>query len=286
MRCSRVLALLTVVSSCTCVFSAISKAAQTVSPAVLSATIDLLDAGHILHFLDIVDAFGHVSVRNPDNASEFFMSFSLAPALATSQSIITYDIDDATAINLTFNTSLFKIYKAFPDVQGVVHSHTTEVLPFAAADVPLKAQMHTAGSIGTKGTPIFDTGKLPTSILPADQLHDMLIRTEALGDALARSFSTDSGVVLMKGHGMAVRGSSVRDAVFRAFYTLQNAKVQFQARMLGKDVGLTAREAMDGATTTESLSLLGRAWQLWVAQVDIEDLYVNDLRNSTHVDND
>jgi ribulose-5-phosphate 4-epimerase/fuculose-1-phosphate aldolase len=59
----------------------------------------------------------------------------------------------------------------------------------------------------------------------------------------------------MKGHGMAVRGSSVRDAVFRAFYTLQDAKVQFQARMLGNDVGLTAREAMDGATTTESASL-------------------------------
>jgi hypothetical protein len=103
-------------------------------------------------------------------------------------------------------------------VQGVVHSHTTDILPFAAAGVPLTAQMHTvghflswqylliyspllislvpfkAGSIGTKGTPIFDTGKLPTSILPEDQLHDMLIRTEALGDALAGSFSTDSGV--------------------------------------------------------------------------------------------
>ncbi|KAF8192953.1 arad-like aldolase/epimerase [Pholiota molesta] len=280
---------------------AISKAAKSVSPAVLSATTDLLDAGHILHFLDIVDAFGHVSVRNPDNTSEFFMSFSLAPALATSQSIITYDINNATALSLTFNTSVTganvpagfaerfihsQIYQAFPDVQGVVHSHTTDILPFAAAGIPLTAQMHTAGSIGTKGTPIFDTGKLPTSILPEDQLHDMLIRTEALGDALAGSFSTDSGVVLMKGHGMAVRGSSVRDAVFRAFYTLQDAKVQFQARMLGKDVGLTAREAMDGATTTESASLLGRAWQLWVAQVDTEDLYINDLRASTIVDKD
>lgn len=59
----------------------------------------------------------------------------------------------------------------------------------------------------------------------------------------------------MKGHGMAVRGSSVRDAVFRAFYTVQDAKVQFQARMLGVDVGLTPREAMDGANTTEGVAL-------------------------------
>lgn len=70
-------------------------AAQTqVSDAVQTVAIDLLDAGRklfhltlltltsilnssshidILHFLDIVDAFGHVSVRNPDNASQFLM---------------------------------------------------------------------------------------------------------------------------------------------------------------------------------------------------------------------
>lgn len=54
---------------------------------------------------------------------------------------------------------------------------------------------------------------------------------------------------------MAIRGSSVRDAAFRAFYTVQDAKVQFQARMLGVDVGLTPREATDGANTTESVAL-------------------------------
>lgn len=42
-----------------------------------------------------------------------------------------------------FCSLINQIYQAFPDVQGVVHSHTAEVLPFAAANVPLKAQMHT-----------------------------------------------------------------------------------------------------------------------------------------------
>jgi len=269
-----------------------------VPDAVRTVAIDLLDAGHILHFLDIVDAFGHVSVRNPVNASEFLMSFSLAPALATSQSIVTYEIQNATSLSLTFNSSVTgaavpsgflerfihsEIYKTFPTVQGVVHSHTTEVLPFAGAGVPLTAQMHTAGSLGSLGTPIFDTNKLPTSILPENQPHDLLIRNTVLGDALARTFSSDSQVVLMKGHGMAVRGFSVRDAVFRAFYTRQDATVQLQARLLGggANTGLTAREAMDAENTTESDNLLGRAWQLWVAQVDNAGLYVNDLREMT-----
>ena len=62
----------------------------------------------------------------------------------------------------------------------------------------------------------------------------------------------------MKAHGMAVRGASVRDAAFRAFYTKQNAMVQLQSIMLGgrsADMGLPPREAMDAANTTESASL-------------------------------
>ncbi|PPQ84800.1 hypothetical protein CVT26_011294 [Gymnopilus dilepis] len=48
-------------------------ASGSASPAVTSAAVDLLDANHILHFLDVVDAFGHISTRNPDNSSQFIM---------------------------------------------------------------------------------------------------------------------------------------------------------------------------------------------------------------------
>lgn len=60
----------------------------------------------------------------------------------------------------------------------------------------------------------------------------------------------------MKGHGMSVRGTSVRDAVFRSFYTKQDATVQLQATLLGgSHTGLTAREARDAVNATESDSL-------------------------------
>ncbi|ESK82296.1 class ii aldolase adducin-like protein [Moniliophthora roreri MCA 2997] len=67
-----------------------SAVAAAPSPNLKQAATDLLDANHILHFLDVVDAFGHISVRNPDNSSQFIMSFAVAPALATSQSLVTY----------------------------------------------------------------------------------------------------------------------------------------------------------------------------------------------------
>ncbi|KAJ7760619.1 arad-like aldolase/epimerase [Mycena maculata] len=269
---------------------------------------------HILHFLEVVDAFGHVSVRNPVNSSEFLMTFAIAPALATSQSIVTYEIDNATAIALTFNSSVTgsavptgfserfihseviyhllqrcihpsQIFKKFPDVLAVVHSHTQEILPFAnQASVPLVADIHTAPSIGSKGAPIFDTRNLPTTVLPEGQLHDLLIRNEALGDALASTFSNDSHIVLMRGHGMAVRAPSVRESVFDAFYIKQDATVQLQGILLGAGrppKGLNQREVQDDTTTTATL--VGRAWTLWAQQVDHAGLYVNDLRNGAPV---
>ena len=59
----------------------------------------------------------------------------------------------------------------------------------------------------------------------------------------------------MRGHGMSIRGSSVRDAVFRAVYTRDDAIVQLNAQILGGSAGLSAREAADGANTTEGASL-------------------------------
>lgn len=149
-----------------------------------------------------------------------------------------------------------QIYKEFPDVLSVIHAHTTEVLPFGIAGVPLTAQMNTAASLGSAGTPVFDTAALPLSILPANQVHDLLVKNAALGHALAEKFAANSSVVLMRGHGMAVRSEvSVRSAVLRAFYTKEDATVQLQAAMLGSRhlTPLSMREAQDATVTFDGL---------------------------------
>jgi hypothetical protein len=54
---------------------------------------------------------------------------------------------------------------------------------------------------------------------------------------------------------MAVRGVSVRDAVFRSYYTKQDAIVLLQTIQLGGSATalLTQREATDSAKTIENL---------------------------------
>lgn len=60
------------------------------------------------------------------------------------------------------------------------------------------------------GTPIFDIEKLATSVLAESAPHDLLIRNEVLGDALAGTFVDGSAVVLMKGEWTGT-GSRDRD---------------------------------------------------------------------------
>ena len=54
---------------------------------------DLAVASRILADQGVVDAFGHVSMRNPNNPKHFFMSRSLAPALTTPADIMEFDED-------------------------------------------------------------------------------------------------------------------------------------------------------------------------------------------------
>ena len=60
---------------------------------------DLITANHILYHHKVLDAFGHISLRNPDNSHTFFMSHSIAPALVSSPSdIVEYNIEDASPV--------------------------------------------------------------------------------------------------------------------------------------------------------------------------------------------
>src|ERR1700731_2624162 len=61
-----------------------------VAPEVLD---DLVAANRILADQGILDAFGHVSIRHPDNPAHYLMSRWLAPALVTAQDIVEYDLE-------------------------------------------------------------------------------------------------------------------------------------------------------------------------------------------------
>jgi ribulose-5-phosphate 4-epimerase/fuculose-1-phosphate aldolase len=116
----------------------------------------LITASHILHYHNVLDAYGHISVRNPDNPETFYLPRNSAPALLSKQEdIVEYKISDAAPVEGDNAPKGYieryihsEVYKKFPSVNCVVHSHATDVLPYCISEVPLKASIHMAGFLG------------------------------------------------------------------------------------------------------------------------------------------
>jgi ribulose-5-phosphate 4-epimerase/fuculose-1-phosphate aldolase len=94
---------------------------------------------------------------------------------------------------------------------------------------------------------------------------DMLVRDNGIGKSLARALA-DKPVVLMRGHGDVTVGPDVKVAVFRAYYTDVDARLQSQAIGLGTEV--TYLSAEEGARADSiNLAIIDRVWNLWKEKV-------------------
>lgn len=224
---------------------------------------DLVLANHILAEQGVVDAFGHVSVRHPQNPQRFLLSRSLSPAQVTAADIMEYGLD-GEPINPAGRASYLErhihaaVYRNRPDVGAVVHSHSPGVIPFGISKTPLRPVYHMAGFL-VGGVRVFD---VQDRFGPAT---DMLIRDGAMGDALAKTLG-GSTVVLMRGHGAVAVGATVRLAVLHAVYTEMNARLQADAIRLGPVTYLSDAEAMGAWRTNDGL--VDRAWAFWKSRLE------------------
>jgi HCOMODA/2-hydroxy-3-carboxy-muconic semialdehyde decarboxylase len=226
-------------------------------------TDDLVAAYRVLAQHEVLDGFGHVSVRHDLSANRFMMSRSLAPGLVTTADLIEFDLDgnavDARGRALYSERFIHaEIYRARPDVKAIVHAHTPSLIPYGVSSVPLRPVYHMASFIG-EGVPVFDIRK-------TFGFTDMLVSDSAKGKALAQSLAGKT-CALMRGHGVVVVGPSIPIAVGRSIYLDLNAQIQTQAMALGGKVNyLDSQEARKIMDAGENRSY-ERAWELWKAKV-------------------
>ena len=219
-------------------------------------------ANRILYDQGVVDAFGHVSVRHDASRDHFLLARNMAPALVTPDDILTFDLDgnalDGAGRRVYLERFIHgEIYRARPDVEAIVHSHSPSVIPFAATRTPLRPIFHMSGFLGS-GSTLFEIRAVAGDT-------DLLIRDAALGRALAAALGPHS-LVLMRGHGSTVVGASLEQAVYRAIYAETNARLQSQALALGEVTFLNEREAALAAATNDGQ--LARAWELWERRIE------------------
>lgn len=218
---------------------------------------DLVAANRILFDQGVVDGFGHVSVRHDKSPERYLMSRSIAPALVTADDIMEYDLDsnpvDPRGRRVYFERFIHsEMYKARPEVNAVVHSHSPTIVPFGVARTPLKPLSQVSAFLGL-GVPVFDIRKF-------EKGGDLMVRNADAGRALAQTLGK-AAVVLMRGHGSTAVGKSLHEVVWRAVYAEINARQQVVAMQLGDITFLTDEEIAANAEATPADP--DRAWNLW-----------------------
>src|SRR5689334_5729305 len=203
-----------------------------VANTLIEARHELALANRIVANEGVIDAFGHVSMRHPENPKRYLLSRSRAPELVTSEDLIEYDIEsqplrDPGVGQYSERVIHGEIYKARPEVNSVCHHHCPAFMPLLATSTDYMPIFH-LGAVGGIRPPFWDQ---------RDEFGDtnMLVVKPEEGASLARALGKHWMVLMMR-HGVTVAGTSVRDCVFRSVFSARNAEYQVRAMMIGSDI--------------------------------------------------
>jgi HCOMODA/2-hydroxy-3-carboxy-muconic semialdehyde decarboxylase len=224
---------------------------------------DLVIANRILANEDVVDGYGHVSMRNPRNPNHFFMAHSVAPALVTQEDIVEHTLEGNPVSAETRPLYLERfihggVYEARPDVIAVVHAHAEAILPYGIASAtPLRPVIHSGSFMGAH-VPVWDI---------ADRFGDtnLLVTNMAQARDLAAALGTNN-VALMRGHGFVAAARSLIEVVRLSVYVPRNARVLTTALLLGGGVKSLTQGEIDGrnqAAYGPYSPATWRAWEYW-----------------------
>jgi ribulose-5-phosphate 4-epimerase/fuculose-1-phosphate aldolase len=226
----------------------------------------LVAANRVLANEGVVDAFGHVSVRDPRDPERFVLARSRSPALVELTDLMEFTLDGAP-VDARGRTPYGErmihaaVYAARADVMSVVHHHAYGVLPFTITDEPLRPVVHTASVIGAE-VPVWD-------VRTKFGDTDMLVRTLEQGRDLAATLGEHT-CLLIRGHGAVVVGASIPRAVLTAIYLQVNANVLLAALPLGSPTGLSAAEIARSAEAQFSPLALDRTWEYFCQRAGID----------------
>lgn len=229
---------------------------------------ELVIANRILSHEDIVDSYGHVSVRHPDDPGRFFLAASVSPGQVNAGDILEYGADAEPVVptgrpQYSERYIHAEIYRQRPDVNAVVHAHTEAVLPFTVTPGRLRPLLHVAGIIG-KEIPLWD-------IQDDFGDTDLLVINAKQAASLAKTLGQNR-VVLMRGHGYTAAAASLELTVRTSIYLKINAQALLAAIPLGpvhflSDAEIDAVNAKMGSPRATK-----RVWENWAKRAGAEHL--------------
>lgn len=236
--------------------------------ATAHALNQLVLANRILAREDVIDDFGHVSVRSPADPGRYFLSRSRSPEIVTLDDLMEFTLEgdpiDQKGRAMYRERALHgAVYMARPDIHAVTHHHARSVLPFTMGRVTLRPVFHMASVIG-HAVPVWDSQA---------EFGDtnMLIETMPQGQSMARAMGQER-CVLIRGHGATCAGASLREAVFVSIYLKENADAMLRMLPLGEPTYLTPGEVDQARAMLLSNLPQNRTWDYRVSRAGFAGL--------------
>ena len=227
----------------------------------------LVAANRILAQEQVVDAFGHISLRHPEQPHHYILSRSRAPELVKLDDLMEFELD-GEPIDRQGRTPYGErfihgaVMEARPEINAVVHNHAYDVLPFGLTATPIKPLIHTASVIG-EHIPMWDIRD------KFGDATDMLIRNMEQGRDLTTALGADT-CILMRGHGAVIAGKTIKEAVVTSIYLMINARIQTVSMAMGNPIYLSPKEIKNMTDVQFSPLAMDRMWEAFCLRTGVE----------------
>jgi HCOMODA/2-hydroxy-3-carboxy-muconic semialdehyde decarboxylase len=221
----------------------------------------LCNGGKILSYKGLNESFGHISGRFPGQ-EKFLITTRAALAFVEPHEIEEVDFEGN---KLTKNSAdgapneVFlhaEVYKARPEVMGIARTQSPWCEVFGIRMEPVKP-VHDFGAILMGETALLDEPLL------GDVGHVGKRMVQQLGEKNA---------ILLRGNGNVVVGGSIEEAVVRAVFLDESARLQYQARCLGEDAVryFDSQEVEIHGVALSRADRIQRAWENWLRLATVE----------------
>ena len=210
----------------------------------------------------IIDAFGHLSARIPGEPQHYMINRGMSPALAVEKDFVVCDGDGKVVRGDGHPNGEWPIhaaiYRARPDVQSILHSHSKMSRIFSLSQRRMRGLLTSNAPEWQGGLPVYRTPGLITSMQRGEEVAEVLC---------------DNCAMLLRGHGDVVVGASVRLTVLKAIALRQNEEVVHELISHGGEIDLWTDEelekwkAPDFKISDDAKSALNdRVWDYYVAR--------------------
>jgi ribulose-5-phosphate 4-epimerase/fuculose-1-phosphate aldolase len=229
---------------------------------------DLVIANRILAKEDVVDAYGHVSIRHPSKPDHYLLSRSLSPEFVTKDDIIEFKLD-GTPTSDTRPGYLERyihgaIYEARPEINAVIHSHAEDILPFSISKTPMCCVAHVASDMGSH-VPVWDIDE------KFGDATNLLVVNMEQGRDLAKRLGRNS-VVLMRGHGFSAAADGLLKLVRMSVYLPRNARILLAAMRMGEFKAMSENEIKTRQSFRAGSPEMQRGWEFWARRAGCGDM--------------